>query len=237
MTSTRLPGKVLRPILGEPMMGRQIERIRRSKTPGDLIVATSVDPSDQAIVDYCEQLKLPVFRGPLGDVLGRYAGALEAFGPADHVVRLTADCPLADWNVIDACIALHADSGADYTSNTVTRSFPRGLDVEVFRAGLLPEIASSTDDPYDREHVTPYFYRNPHKFRIEQLVQKNYRAHLRWTVDRPDDYQFVSEVYAALYPDKPDFTTKDIYGLEWSDRSDPDDPLQLRNQASSFTEG
>ncbi len=221
MTSSRLPGKVLRPILGEPMIGRQIERLGRSRSLGQLVVATSTDPTDQAIVGYCGRLQCPSFRGPLHDVLGRYAETLKAFGPADHVVRLTADCPLADWTVIDACIALHLASGADYTSNTVERTFPKGLDVEVFRAELLPKIASEASDLYDREHVTPYFYRNPEKFRIEQLVQAVDYEDLRWTVDTPEDFVFTTRVYESLYPHKPDFTSDDIFDLDWTDPRRP----------------
>jgi spore coat polysaccharide biosynthesis protein SpsF len=233
MTSSRLPGKVMRPILGAPMMGRQIERLRRSARLGQLVLATSVDPSDDVIVDYCAALKCPTHRGPLYDVLGRYAETLEALGPADHVVRLTADCPLADWTVIDQCIALHLESGADYTSNTVERFYPRGLDVEVFRAEWLPRIAAETADPYDREHVTPFFYRNPDRFKIAQLVDDTYRAHFRWTVDRMDDFEFTTAVYEALYPEKPDFLTDDILALGWTERSDPDDLLQPSSAAQA----
>jgi len=214
MTSSRLPGKVLKPVLDEPMMGRQIERLRRSHRLGRLVTATSTNPSDDAIVDYCATIGCPTFRGSLQDVLGRYAGALESFGPADHVVRLTADCPLADWTVIDEVIALHLDSGADYTSNTVDRSFPKGLDVEVFRADLLPAIACATRDPYDREHVTPFFYRNPERFRIEQLVRPERHDEVRWTVDTPEDFAFTTAVYEALYPTKPAFDSDDIWPVE-----------------------
>jgi len=226
MTSSRLPGKVMKPILGAPMMGRQIERLRRSERLGQLVVATSTDPSDDVIVDYCAEIACATHRGSLHDVLGRYAATLEAFGPADHVVRLTADCPLADWTVIDRCIALHLDSGADYTSNTLDRSYPRGLDVEVFRADALSSIATETSDPYDREHVTPSFYRQPDRFRIAQLVEPTYRAHLRWTVDRIDDFEFTTAVYEALFPQTPAFLTDDILALGWTNRSDPDDPLR-----------
>lgn len=226
MTSSRLPGKVMRPILGAPMIGRQIERLRRSQRLGQLVVATSVDPSDDVIVDYCAELGCAAHRGPLHDVLGRFAETLEAFGPAEHIVRLTADCPLADWTVIDRCIALHLDTGADYTSNTLDRSYPRGLDVEVFRADWLPRIAAETSDPYDREHVTPVFYRSGARFKIAQLVETTYRAHLRWTVDRLDDFEFTTRVYETLYPQTPAFLTEDILALGWTIRSDPDDPLQ-----------
>lgn len=214
MSSSRLPGKVMRPILGKPMIGCQIERLRRSVRLGELVVATSTDPGDDVVADYCQGLGCRVHRGPLADVLARYAGALEAFGPADHVVRLTADCPLADWRVIDACIDLHLERGADYTSNTVDRTFEKGLDVEVFRAELLPEIAATTQDPYDREHVTPYFYRNPDRFRIAQLTQEAARPEVRWTVDTLEDFRFTTAVYEALYPADPAFLSEDIRRVE-----------------------
>lgn len=211
----------MRPILGEPMLGRQVERLRRSRKLGSLVVATSVDATDDVIESYCRQLGPPTFRGSLTDVLGRYAGALDAFGPADHVVRLTADCPLADWGVIDACIDLHLRSGADYTSNTVERSYPKGLDVEIFRSELLPDVARVAVDPYEREHVTPYFYRHPEKFRICQLTQPRDESELRWTVDTPDDFAFTTAVYEALYPAKPAFDSVDIMKIELAIRVPP----------------
>jgi spore coat polysaccharide biosynthesis protein SpsF len=226
MTSSRLPGKVMRPILGEPMMGRQIERLRRSHRLGELVVATSTDPTDDVITAYCATLGVLTHRGSLQDVLGRYAGALAALGPADHVVRLTADCPLADWRVIDDCIDLHLQSGADYTSNSVDRWFPRGLDVEVFRADLLPVIDRDAADPYEREHVTPFFYRHPERFVLKQLTQPAYQGNLRWTVDTPEDFAFTTEVYEALYPSNPAFLSEDIVALGWGVRIDPNEPTQ-----------
>jgi spore coat polysaccharide biosynthesis protein SpsF len=220
MSSSRLPGKVMRPILGTPMMGRQIERLRRSRSLGELVVATSTDASDDVVADYAASLGCGVHRGSLQDVLARYVGAAAAFGPADHVVRVTADCPLADWSVIDACIALHLESGADYTSNTVERTYPKGLDVEVVKARLLPVAAAESNDPYDHEHVTPYFYRNPQRFGIQQLVQSPDHNEIRWTVDYPEDFEFVTRVYEALYPAKPYFSSADIYGLGWTLRRD-----------------
>tara|TARA_R110002051_G_scaffold262918_1_gene322798 strand:+ start:158 stop:850 length:693 start_codon:yes stop_codon:yes gene_type:complete len=214
MTSSRLPGKVMRPILGEPMIGRQIERLRRSRRLGTLLVATSTDATDQVIADYCTGLGCAVFRGDLHDVLGRYHAAYQAHGPADHIVRLTADCPLADWSVIDACIERHLDSGADYSSNTVDRTYPKGLDVEVFRAGLLAEINAEAVSAYDREHVTPFFYHHPERFRIAQLTQTDGRPDVRWTVDTPEDFIFVRKVYEALYVTKPAFDSLDIRRVE-----------------------
>jgi len=215
-TSTRLPGKVLRPILGEPMMARQIERLQRARRIDSLVVATSVEDSDLPVAELAARLGCKAHRGDLADVLGRFSGALAQHGPAEHVVRVTADCPLTDWRILDAVIERHLASDADYTSNTVDRSFPKGLDVEIVRAARLREAAAEARDSYEREHVTPFFYRRPERFRIEQLVQPEKLDHLRWTVDTPDDFVFVTRVYETLHPAKPAFETADILALGWT---------------------
>ena len=198
------------------MLARQVERLRRSGRAGRLVVATSTDATDDVVQAWAETLGCLAHRGPLQDVLARYAGALEAHGPAEHVVRVTADCPLTDWRVFDACVDLHLRSGADYTSNTVRRTFPKGLDVEVVKAPLLLAAAREAVDPYEREHVTPFFYRRPDRFRIEQLVQEPDLSELRWTVDTPDDYAFAKSVYRALHARNPDFGQADILALGWT---------------------
>lgn len=220
MSSTRLPGKVLKDVLGRPMMVRQIERLRRARSLSRIVVATSVNPEDDAVEAAAGR---PVFRGPLDDVLARYVGALDAFG-ADHVVRVTADCPLADWRVVDQVVDLHLSTGADYTSNTVERTFPKGLDVEIVRADLLRLAADEGHDPYEREHVTPFFYRRPERFRIRQLTQPVDESPWRWTVDTPADFAFAHAAYAALYPADPAFLSEDVRRLPGHDRTDPDDP-------------
>lgn len=215
MTSSRLPGKVMAPVLGEPMIGRQIERLRRSVRIDRLIVATSTDASDDALAAYCQGLGLDVVRGALDDVLGRFAGALAAYPDADVVVRLTADCPLADPTVIDAVIARHHAAGADYTSNTLgTRTYPHGLDAEVVRAEVLLKAARLADDPYEREHVTPYIYRRPEVFRLAGVTRRPSLARLRWTVDVADDLAFVRGVYASLYAHDPAFTSEAVVALD-----------------------
>ncbi len=224
MSSTRLPGKVMRPVLGLPMMGRQIERFRRSRKFDKLVVATSDDPGDAVVADYAATLGCGTFRGSLHDVLGRYYGAFQACGPADHVVRVTADCPLTDWRIVDACIERHLASGADYTSNTVDRTYPKGLDVEIVKGELITIAAHEAADPYEREHVTPFFYRRPERFRIDQLTQARDLNALRWTVDTPADHAFACRVYEALHPGNPDFDSDDIEALPWAWRTDPDDP-------------
>jgi spore coat polysaccharide biosynthesis protein SpsF len=211
MTSSRLPGKVLRDVAGAPMIVRQIERLRRARSLDRLVVATSVEASDDGLADRLQSLGVEVHRGPLGDVLGRFCGALEAFGPADPVVRLTADCPLADPEVIDQLLALHAEQDADYSFvGGATRTHPHGLDAEVIRAEVLALMGREAADPYEREHVTPFIYRNPQRFRIAELKSPVDRGGLRWTVDVPDDLVFVQAVYAALYPERPAFSSEDV---------------------------
>jgi spore coat polysaccharide biosynthesis protein SpsF len=216
-SSTRLPGKVLRDLLGAPMLERQIERVLRARSIGRLVVATSTDPSDDAVADLCQGLAVACHRGPLDDVLCRFAGALEAFGPSDHVVRLTGDCPLADPEVIDATIARHIEADADYTANTLTLTFPKGQDVEVMKAQHLIAAAAETTDPYDREHVTPFLYRHPERFKLANLARHPALPDLRWTVDTAEDFAFVERVYRALYPANPAFTSADILRLTAND--------------------
>ena len=218
MSSSRLPGKVLRPLLGEPMIGRQIERLRRSRRLTQIVVATSTKAEDDAIAEYCATLGVDCYRGDLDDVLGRFLGALDVFGPADTFVRLTADCPLADPELIDQVVAAHLASGADYTANHQGWTYPKGLDVEVCQTAVLREIDADATGP-DREHVTAFIYSNPKggpsRFKIE-AVKRSPPLRFRWTVDTPEDFAFVSAVYADLYPANPAFTSDDV--LAWQVR-------------------
>lgn len=210
LSSTRLPGKVMRPLAGAPMILRQIERIRRARRIDRLVVATSLEASDDPLAALLEAEQLDVFRGPLDDVLARFIGALAAY-PADHVVRLTADCPLADPEVIDATIALHLESGADYTNNRAEPlGYPKGLDVEVVTAEALRRADAEAATPEEREHVTWGIRHAPDRYRIERLLPPTEEGVVRWTVDRPDDFEFVSTVYEALYPKNPAFTSDHV---------------------------
>ena len=174
-------------------------------------MATSSDRTDDSLAAVLTLHGVPVHRGPLDDVLARYAGALQAFGPAEVLVRLTADCPLADPEVIDSVIALRQDQGLDYASNTPAhRTYPKGLDVEVMRAEVLLRAAEEAHDPYEREHVTPYLYRHPERFSQDFLSQDADEGEVRWTVDRPDDLEFVQAVYDGLYAADPAFTCDDV---------------------------
>lgn len=211
MSSSRLPGKVLTPLAGAPMILRQIERVARAGRIDRLVVATSVDASDDELAAVVAGAGVAVHRGPLDDVLGRFIGALDAFGPADYVVRLTGDCPLADPAVIDATIAHVTAAGADYGSNTPPhRTFPKGLDIEVMTEAALRAAARRAASPEEHEHVTWGLHRHPELYRQAYFSQDADEGEVRWTVDLPDDYAFVAAVYDALYPDNPAFTSDDV---------------------------
>lgn len=212
MSSSRLPGKVMMPILGEPMIVRQIERLRRCTSLDGIAVATSVDPYDDVIATVAVEVGCEVIRGPLDDVLGRYEQAIHVLKP-DAVVRLTADCPLASPTVIDEVVSQFWSSGVDYCSNTLRPTFPDGLDAEVVRPNVLLEVASETADPHEREHVTLGVYRRTDRYRMVNVEGEVDLSSLRWTVDTPDDFGFVSRVYEALYPENSEFDMWEILAL------------------------
>jgi len=210
LSSTRLPGKVLLPLAGAPMLLRQIERVRRARRIDQIVVATSLEASDDPLVQTLEEAGLAVHRGLLADVLARFVSALEVW-PADHVVRLTGDCPLIDPEVIDATIALHLGEGADYTHNRYDPSgYPKGQDVEVISAAALRRTAAQDHSPEAREHVTWAVRNAPDRFRIARLDPPVDEGQVRWTVDTADDYEFVRRVYEGLYPASPAFSSDDI---------------------------
>lgn len=211
-SSSRLPGKVLLPILGQPMLLRQIERLKRCRDIDRLLVATSTDPTDDPLAKLCAEHGLDCFRGSLPDVLARFVEAARTVNP-EVVVRLTGDCPLADPSLIDAVIRRFLASDFDYLSNCEPPTYPDGLDVEVLRLSCLEEAQREAVLPSHREHVTLFVRRQPTRYRLGNYADTVDRSTLRWTVDELQDYEFVRSVYEALYPDKPDFTTADIYSL------------------------
>ncbi|MBN2689848.1 MAG: glycosyltransferase family protein [Gammaproteobacteria bacterium] len=211
-SSTRLANKVLLPILKQPMLILQIMRITRCRNIDKLLVATSNDASDDAIAKLCAQNNIACFRGSLNDVLDRFYNAAEKYQP-QHVVRLTADCPLIDHAVIDAVIEHHLNGNFDYTSNTITRSFPDGLDVEIMKISVLSDAWHEAKLPSHREHVTPFVYQHPDRYQIGQFTNNKNLANLRWTVDEPEDFNLIVKIYENLYPKKPDFNMNDIIDL------------------------
>jgi spore coat polysaccharide biosynthesis protein SpsF len=216
-SSSRLPGKILKPILGAPMLAHQVRRLQRCRRMHGLILATSDQAADDPVEGLARDLGIGCYRGSLDDVLDRFYRAA-AGSPAEHIVRLTGDCPLADPDIIDAAIALHLDADADYTTNALEPTWPDGLDVEVMRFACLRQAWEEARLPSEREHVTPFINRRPERFRLRHLKGDRDLSGLRWTVDEPEDFEFVRRVYEALYPAHPDFRTADVLALLGKDR-------------------
>ncbi len=212
MSSSRLPGKVMKPLLGQPMLLRQIERIRRATTLDSLVVATSNDASDDAIEQLCAANDVTCFRGSLDDVLDRFYRAAKNSNP-EYVVRLTGDCPLIDPAVIDAVVRHCIIGRFDYATNAIKPTFPDGLDVEVFTYACLEIAWQEAKLPSQREHVTPFINQQPQRFKIGNYVGPQDLSYLRWTVDEALDFELIKQIYESLYPNKPDFTTGDILAL------------------------
>jgi spore coat polysaccharide biosynthesis protein SpsF len=197
MESTRLPGKVLMDIEGKTMLSRVIERVRQAKKVDDVVVATTDRSADTVVVEACHQLGVVVFRGDMEDVLDRYYRAVKQH-QAQVVVRITADCPLIDPDIIDQIITVFLENRVDYASNTMTRSYPRGLDVEVFSTAALERAWREADQQHQREHVTPYFYQNPKQFKLKAVTYAEDFSHFRWTVDTEEDLALIQAIYRRL---------------------------------------
>lgn len=200
MGSTRLPGKVLMDIGGRTMLARVVERARRARRVESVVVAATVDTRDDAIVEECRRLNVPMTRGSEEDVLDRYRRAA-AEHQADPVVRITSDCPLLEPTVVDRVIQAFEEARPDYASNVLDRTFPQGLDVEVLRRDVLERAWRAAKQPYERAHVTPYIYQHPEAFRLIAVRADQDYSRFRWTVDTAEDLAFVREVYARLGPD------------------------------------
>ncbi|MCK9631770.1 MAG: glycosyltransferase family protein [Methanoregula sp.] len=197
MGSTRLPGKVLLDLAGKPMLVRDIERIRRSKKIDDIVIATTTKTADEKIISLCRDNEWNFFRGSENDVLDRYYQAAREYH-AKTIVRITSDCPLIEPKIIDKIIEkfLTSEPDIDYVSNTFPlRTYPRGLDTEVMSFSALERCWKEELNPAYREHVTPYIYRNPDKFRISEVNNEQDLSSMRWTVDTPEDFEFVNQVY------------------------------------------
>lgn len=210
MTSSRLPGKVLLPVLGRPMFSYQIERLRKASRVSQIVVATTVNAADDPIVAFCLAEGLDFVRGSEHDVLSRYVLAAREY-TADVVIRITSDCPLLDPDLVDKMVDEYfGATHPDYVSNMLIPTWPYGMAVEVFSASALYEAGTESSDPVEREHVTPFIYRHPERYRLSSItLEENLSAH-RWTVDTPEDFELVSRIITALYPRKPDFRMADV---------------------------
>jgi len=217
MSSSRLPGKVL---LGLPfgskttVLGQVLHRVRASKLVDEVVVATTDGREDLPVVRAAQNVGATVFRGDRDNVLSRYYGAAVK-SEADIVVRITSDCPCIDPRIVDKVIDTHLSGSDDYTSNTLVRSYPRGMDTEAFSFGALERSFKEASLPYEKEHVTPYIYTHKSKFRVTQVESPSSMFFPSWrlTLDTKEDYAFLCSVYDELYCRNLDFSLQDIVSL------------------------
>lgn len=212
MTSTRLPGKVLLPLAGEPMLVRLLERLRRVQRADGIVIATTTNVTDDPIAALCAQQGVPCHRGSELDVLSRYADAARLHA-ADVVVRITSDCPLIDPALIDQLIAVYEEGDSDYVSNMLPPTWPYGMAVEVFSATALAQAHAEATQDAEREHVTPFIYWHPQRYRLRNVASPVALSHHRWTVDTPEDYELVRRLFDHLLPTNPHFTQADVLAL------------------------
>lgn len=211
MTSTRLPGKVLMKSCGKPLLQHMIERLKRSNCLDDVIVATTVNATDDGVVELCEKIGCNCFRGSEEDVLLRVLDAAKAF-EVDVIVETTGDCPFIDCNHVDQLVSIYNTGEYDFVSNATIRSFPDGFDIRIFSREALDEVNNITDDPLDHEHVAIYFPAHPEEYKCFNLLAEGEecRPDLEVTLDEMGDYKLINAVFEALYPAKSDFSCLDV---------------------------
>jgi spore coat polysaccharide biosynthesis protein SpsF len=212
MSSSRLPGKVMMPINGEPMIYRQIERIRQASTIDKIVVATSTDPSDDSLAKYLRIKGVEVFRGSLDDVLSRFLEIQKEIY-ATGIIRLTGDCPLVMPKLIDTMVAKFYETDVDYLSNTLSPTYPDGLDVEVIKPSALAKLAVFDLSETEREHVTLGIYSRPEIFTLVNFRFDEDLSQRRWTVDYHEDLEFVRQVFSEFEGRESLFTLEDMMAL------------------------
>ena len=216
MGSTRLPGKILLELSGKPILAHVVDRLRYSKFINEVIIATTDLPEDNPTEEFCKNNDISFFRGSSNNVLSRYYEAAKKYS-SDLVIRITADCPVIDPMIIDDMLGLYFESTktgkVDYLSNVHPRTFPRGLDAEIFTFTALEKAYNEANKEYEQEHVTPFFYQNPEIFSLKNFANnKDYSFH-RWTVDTDEDFKLVKEIYFELYQPGEIFLFQDILNL------------------------
>jgi spore coat polysaccharide biosynthesis protein SpsF len=221
-SSTRLPGKILLPLSGEPLLIRMIERVQTSKLAGQIVVVTTEDDSDNPIVDLCNENQTEVFRGDMNNLLDRHYQAAKALN-ADIVLKIPSDCPLIDPEIIDFVIShyLENEGNFDYVSNLHPATYPDGNDVEVMSIAALEMAWKNATRKLEFEHTTPYLWENPDRFKIGNVTWptgKDYSMSHRWTIDYKEDYEFIKAVYDTLYPKNKSFSLEDILNLTENER-------------------
>lgn len=217
MGSRRLPGKVLLPLAGRPLLERLLERLRAARFPFELCVATSTAPEERPIRELCSRIGVPVVNGHPTDLLQRHLRAAETFG-ADAVAKVPSDCPLIDPEIVERVLERFTERAneLDFVTNLHPPSFPDGNDVEVMSTRALRIAAAEAKEPFEREHTTPFIWERPERFRIENVSWRGgdlSKTH-RFTIDYPEDFELVARVYEALCtPARPVFSLSDILAL------------------------
>jgi len=205
MGSSRLPGKVLADLGGAPVLDRVISRVRRASRVDHVVVATSTASADDELALFCTERGISVVRGSQNDVLSRFGDVLATFPDADTIVRVTADCPLVDPQIIDDVVDALREKDVDFAANRLPppyrRTYPVGLDVEVARRAALEKAISEASTQRDREHVMPYLYAEPGRFRTTIIDLEDDLSRYRWTIDTPQDLEAVRRLWALLSPD------------------------------------
>jgi spore coat polysaccharide biosynthesis protein SpsF len=215
MRSSRLPGKILKPLLGKPMLERMVERLQRARTVDGIVIATTDSPLDDATEAAARAMGVGCFRGSEDDVLARVLGAARAYH-GDLIVETTGDSPLIDPGLLDKVVADYCMGGADFVSSSLTGyTTPIGTDVRVFSTAALAEVDALTRDPADREHVSLYFWTHPERYRLRNVPSElgPEAVKPRLTVDTADDFELVRRIYEALLPTRPAFTLGDVLNL------------------------
>lgn len=210
MGATRLPGKPLKEVLGKPLLSYLFDRLKKCQLADEVVLATTDLPKDDCLEALAKKENIVVVRGSEEDVLSRYLLAAEKT-EADIIVRITADCPLMDPEIIDQEIAAFKRAHKlDYLSNVIERTYPRGLDIEIFSRAALERAAKNAKSQEEREHVTLYIYRNPALFRLENFSYTRDISAYRWTVDTAEDFELIRHMIEAVYPTHPHFTLDDL---------------------------
>lgn len=207
MSSTRLPGKVMLDICGQPVLAHVINRLKAARHIDTIVVATTIDRSDDVIGSWCRSNSVQFYRGSLEDVLDRYYKAAKEFN-ARTIVRITSDCPLIDPTLVDAAIEKFSTGNFDHVS--IDPTYPDGLDAEVFSFAALARAHKEATLSSEREHVTPYIWKNAQTFRLGRVVSEADLSRMRWTVDDEKDFLFVGKIYEALMHDGRVFSTAEI---------------------------
>lgn len=215
MGSKRLPGKAMINLQGKPVLQHVIERVTQSTHIDKVIIATSVESMNNSIRDFCEKNNIPYYSGSEDDVLDRFyqAAKINRIEHDELIIRITADCPLIDPEIIDKVIEELLNKNADYAANVINPTFPDGLDCEVMKCSTLTKAWENALLNSEREHVTLYIRNHPELFKIASVENDVDLSKLRWTLDEKDDLDFISSIYENLYSIKPIFLLKDILNL------------------------